>query len=105
LSTRRRLPNRRGALAFNLQHDQLRYRAHVGFFDDGSAAELFLDASKQNSALDAFAADAAIIISLLLQRGATVAEIGHALRRTPSGAPASLIGAAVDELVRSGPGQ
>jgi hypothetical protein len=26
------------------------------------------------------------------------AEIGHALRRSPNGAPASLIGAVVDEL-------
>jgi hypothetical protein len=35
---------------------------------------------------------------LLLQHGATPAEIGHALRRSPDGAPASLIGAAVDRL-------
>jgi hypothetical protein len=99
---RQRLPNRRGAVASNFQHGELHYRAQVGFFDDGRAAELFLDAGKQNSALDAFAADAAILISLLLQRGATVAEIGHALRRTPNGEPASLIGAAVDELEHLG---
>ena len=52
-----------------------------------------LAALKQNSALDAFAADAAILISLLLQYGASPAEIGHALRRAPSGEPATLIGA------------
>lgn len=95
---RQRLPNRRAAVAFDFQHGELRYRAQVGFFEDGRAGELFLNASKQNSALDAFAADAAILISLLLQRGATVAEIGHALRQTPSGTPASLIGAAVQKL-------
>lgn len=100
MSERQRLPDRRGAVAFDFEHDAQRYRAHVGFFGDGSPAELFLNAAKQNSPLDAFAADAAILISLLLQRGAAVAEIGHALRQTPKGAPASLIGAAVAELAR-----
>jgi hypothetical protein len=70
----------------------------VGFFPDGGMAELFLDSARPNSTLDAFAADAAILISLLLQHGAAPAEIGHALRRGPDGAPASLIGAAVDQL-------
>jgi hypothetical protein len=98
MTARARLPNRRAALAFAFEHAGQRYRAHVGHFPDGSVAELFLDAAKQNSALDAFASDSAILISLLLQRGSSLAEIGHALRRSRDGAPASLIGAAVDEL-------
>jgi hypothetical protein len=48
--------------------------------------------------LDAFAADAAILLSLLLQHGATLGEIGHALRRSPNGTPASLIGVVIDRL-------
>jgi len=98
MSDRRRLPNRRSAVAFELEHAGHRYRMHVGHFSDGAIGEVFLDSAKQNSALDAFASDAAILISLLLQHGATPAEIGHALRRSPDGAPASLIGAAVDRL-------
>ncbi len=98
LSDRRRLPNRRAAIAFDFSHRDLKYRAHVGFFQDGKPAELFLDSSKPNSTIDAFASDAAILISLLLQRGSSFAEIGHALRRTPNGEAASLIGAAIDEL-------
>jgi hypothetical protein len=70
----------------------------LGHFADGAVGEVFLDATKQNSALDAFAADAAILISLLLQHGVTPTEIGHALRRTPNGTAASLIGAVVDRL-------
>ena len=70
----------------------------AGYFPDGAVGEVFLDATKQNSMLDAFAADAAILISLLLQHGATAAEIGHALRRTADGTAASLIGAVVDLL-------
>jgi hypothetical protein len=95
---RRRLPHRRGAVALDIEHAGHRYRMHVGYFPDGAVGEVFLDATKQNSMLDAFAADAAILLSLLLQDGAAPAEIGHALRRSPNGAPASLIGAVVDEL-------
>lgn len=98
MTERKRLPTRRGAVAFPFEHGGQRYRPHVGFFAHGTPAELFLDAAKPDSTIDAFAADAAILISLLLQRGSSLIEISHALRRTPNGAPASLIGAAVDQL-------
>jgi hypothetical protein len=96
--TRRRLPQRRGAIAVELEHAGHRFRMQIGCFPDGALAEVFLDAKKPNSTLDEFAADSAILISLLLQHGATAVEIGHALRRAPDGSPASLIGAAVDAL-------
>src|SRR5262249_57772824 len=96
--TRRNLRPRRGALAIEFEHAGHRFRMQVGSFADGALGEIFLDAAKQNSGLDAFAADAAILVSLLLQHGATPAEIGHALRRTPDGAAASLIGAVVDRI-------
>jgi hypothetical protein len=73
-----------------------------GASPDGALGEVFLDAAKQNSGLDAFAADAAILVSLLLQHGATPAEIGHALRRAPDGTAASLVGAVVDRLAEMG---
>lgn len=95
---RRRLANRRAAIAFDVEHQGQRFRCHAGFYKDGNIGEVFLDAAKQNSTIDAFGADAAILISLLLQHGAGLAEIGHALRRGPNGAPASLIGAVVDAL-------
>jgi hypothetical protein len=98
MNERCRLPNRRGAIALQFSHANQWYRAHVGFFASGAPAELFLDAAKPDSTIDGFAADAAILISLLLQRGSSIAEIGHALRRTPNGTAASLIGATIDEL-------
>ena len=97
---RRKLPQRRGAVAIEFEHAGHRFRMQAGYFADGALGEIFLDAQKQNSALDAVAADAAILISLLLQHGATAAEIGHALRRTPDGTAASLIGAVVDQIER-----
>jgi hypothetical protein len=98
MTARERLPNRRNAFAFGLEHGGLRFRAHVGFFQSGKVGEVFLDAAKPDSAIDAFGADAAILISLLLQRGAPLDEIGHALRRAPNGSPASLIGQVIDQL-------
>lgn len=96
----RTLQNRRGARISGLVHDQHCYRLHVGYFSDGAIAEVFIDCARPNSALDAFAADSAILISLLLQNGSSLSEIGHALRRSPRGEPASLIGAVVDHLCR-----
>jgi hypothetical protein len=61
-------------------------------------------AHKGGSTLDALAVDAAILISLLLQHGASPGEVGHALRHAPDGAPTSLIGAVV-ELLRAEAGR
>jgi hypothetical protein len=102
MTLRRRLPQRRGTIAVELEHAGHHFRMQIGRFPDGALGEVFLDAAKQNSGLDAFAADAAILLSLLLQHGATPAEIGHALRRAPDGTAASLIGAVVDRLAEMG---
>jgi hypothetical protein len=99
---RRRLPDRRAAVALVIEHGGQRFRVHVGYFPDGGLAEVFVDAAKPNSAIDAVAADSAILVSLLLQRGSTPSEIGHALRRTPAGEPASLIGAVIAPFGRPG---
>jgi hypothetical protein len=96
---RAQLPNRRPAISFDVEHAGARYRMQVGYFPDGSPGEVFLNARKQNSALDAFAADGAILISLCLQYGASPQVIAKALRRTPSGQPATIIGAAADRLL------
>jgi hypothetical protein len=98
MTLRRRLPQRRGATSFEVEHAGHRFRMQIGRFPDDTLAEVFLDGTKQNSMLDAFAADAAILLSLLLQHGATLGEIGHALRRSPNGTPASLIGVVIDRL-------
>ena len=96
MTLRRRLPQRRGTIAVELEHAGHHFRMQIGCFPDGALGDVFLDAAKQNSGLDAFAADVAILVSLLLQHGATPAEIGHALRRAPDGTAASLVGAVVD---------
>jgi hypothetical protein len=89
---------RRGAVALELEHGGHRFRLQIGRYPDGALGEVFVDMHKGGSTLDALAADAAIVVSLLLQHGASAAEIGHALRRAPNGEPATLIGAVVDRL-------
>jgi hypothetical protein len=98
MSERRRLPMRRMAVALELEYGGHRFRLQIGRYADGALGEVFVDMHKGGSTLDAFAADVAILISLLLQYGASPAEIGHALRRAPNGDPASLIGAVTDRL-------
>src|SRR4051812_27369022 len=102
MSERHRPPHRRLAISSTVEHAGFRFRLQTGYFENGTLGEIFIDAEKQNTAVDAVASDAAILISLLLQRGSCPAEIGHALRRDPRGAPASLIGAAVDALKQIG---
>src|SRR5262245_66260672 len=89
---------RRDAVALELEHGGHRFRLQIGRYPEGALGEVFVDMHKGGSTLDALAADAAILISLLLQHGTSPAEIGHALRRSPNGAPATLIGTAVDGL-------
>jgi hypothetical protein len=102
MTNRARLPNRRRAIAFEFIHRDALYRAHVGFFEDNKPAEVFINAQRQNSTLDAFAGDSAILVSLLLQNGVTPREIGHSLKRNPDGTAASVIGAAIDVLMQMG---
>jgi hypothetical protein len=89
---------RRGAVALELEHGGHRFRLQIGRYPDGALGEVFVDMHKGGSTLDALAADAAILISLLLQHGASPGEVGHALRHAADGAHASLIGAVVDLL-------
>lgn len=97
--TRAGLPARRAADAVRFEHLGHVFRIQVGFYPGGDIiGEVFINAEKNDSAIDAIAGDIAILLSLLLQHGATLGTIGHALRRNPNGSRASLIGALVDRL-------
>jgi ribonucleoside-diphosphate reductase alpha chain len=98
MSGRSRLPQRRGAVAVEIEHGGHRCRAQLGRYADGAPGEIFIDMHKAGSSLDALVSEAAIAVSLGLQYGVPLQGVQHALRRTPSGEPASLIGAVVDRL-------
>ena len=77
--TRKRLPNRRAALRYPVEHDGQTYLATIGLDTNGKPAEIFLDASKPNSAIACHANDAAVLASLLLQHGVGADEIRHSV--------------------------
>lgn len=99
MSVRTALPARRYAEAFDIEHDGHKFHIAIGLMSEaGEPGEVFVNAHKVDSTLDSLAGDIAILISLLLQHGATAAKIGHALRRNPNGSRASLAGVLVDRV-------
>ncbi len=110
---RTRLPNRRPAHTETLEAAGQTFTACVGFTPEtGAPREIFLNAGKGGSQVDALLSDAATIISVALQYGVPAAALAKSIGRLPvvpvgpadmdkSGRkPASPIGAALD-LLRS----
>ena len=64
-----------GSTLFDYEYAGVRYVATASESADGRWAELFIDYARPNSQLAEFAQAAAILTSLLLQHGVTVAEI------------------------------
>ena len=94
--TRRRLKNRRPATTFDFEHAGQRFRATLGFYDDGSLGELFVSAQKLGSGADAIVRDGAILVSFALQFGAPLADLRKAMTRDSNGRPSSPIGTLLD---------
>ena len=98
INARDRLPNRRPAITTTFERDNSRYTLTVGYFPDGRAGEIFLNADRAESLLDVLTHDAAILASLALQHGCPLETINHALKRDARGIAASPIGAALDRI-------
>jgi hypothetical protein len=98
MTRRQHLPNRRPAVTMNVEHNGVGFRMTAGHYDTGELGEIFLNAHCADSTFDAFLGDAAILCSQLLQRGCTLAEIRHSLKRDSRGNAASPIGAALDAI-------
>src|SRR5438132_976093 len=80
MSTRERLPNRRGNISLGFAFEGHEYRATAGYFDDGRLAELFVDCpGKAGTALESNANTAGILTSLLLQHGVAPEAIRHSI--------------------------
>ena len=98
MTTRRRLPNRRGGETFDIEVAGLSYTCTVGRFADGQVAELFLQNHKPGSQSDSNARDAAVAASLALQYGCPLEELQRKLLRDPQGRPSTPLGAALDAI-------
>ena len=97
-AVRDRLPNRRPAISTSFERDGASFEMTAGYYPDGRAGEIFLNADRANSLLDFLMSDAAILASIALQYGAPLDEIRHALKRDIRGEAASPIGAALDKI-------
>jgi len=113
VSGRTSLPNRRPSHVETLEVTGQEFTACVGFDPaTGAPCEIFLNAGKEGSQVDALLSDAATIISVALQYGVPAAALAKSVGRSPNlstlpgsldqltagSQPASAIGAAVDLL-------
>jgi hypothetical protein len=96
--SRQTLPQRRRAETFTVVHWNQPFVVTVGFFDDGTPGEVFVDSRKTGGDVEAIARDAAVVISLSLQHGAAVETLRHVVTRNSNGAPSSILGAVIDAL-------
>jgi hypothetical protein len=99
---RRRLPNRRASLNFNVRIGGLKFNCTASEFHGGGIGELFLDCTKAGSQVGAMASDAAIAASLALQYGCGLETLRKALCRDGQGRASSPLAAALDLLAEEG---
>src|SRR6202048_3305046 len=95
---RQRTPPRRGHELLSFEHGGIRYTAGVGRFENGDLAEIFLNTSKNGTAVDVNARDAAVAASLLLQHGCCVHTLRKALTRNSDGSASGPLARALDLL-------
>ena len=95
---RRILPQRRSAETFQLRFWNQPVSVTIGYYDDDTPGEIFIDAGKSGQDVQSTARDAAVVLSIALQHGATVDTIQHALTRLGDGSAASLLGVVIDRL-------
>jgi hypothetical protein len=95
---RRRLPDRRESLTFDVKSCGLRFTITASHFGDHRLAEVFISNHRADSAAGIMASDAAIAASLALQFGCPVATLRRALKRDAQGRAVSPLGVALDLL-------
>lgn len=107
--TRQALPSRRQNTTRDLVVGGKIYTLCIGYDEAGAPREVFCDGPKYGSAMQAFIADACIIISLALQHGIPKDELLHSLGQIPAfhggqqtQTYASPIGAIVDAIEGAG---
>ena len=85
-AARHRLPGRRPSLKQELQVGGQSFTVDIGFDPEtGAPCEVFLNAGKEGSLLNALLADAAVVISVALQCGIEPADLAKSVGRLPEG--------------------
>ena len=97
-TTRRRLPDRRPSITFDVEAFNLRFTVTASHFDDGNVGELFIQNHKADSSAGIMASDSAIAASLALQYGCPPDVLRKALSRDRQARASSPLGVALDTL-------
>jgi hypothetical protein len=95
-TARQLLPNRRETDTFRFDHAGHRYFGSVSLFGDGRPAEVFLDAGRPGSSIQAIARDGAVFASLALQHGCPLEVLRRAITRFDDGSAAGPFGKLLD---------
>ena len=98
MSNRRRLPNRRGSITFDLQALGLTFTVTASRFNGGEVGEVFIQNHNATSAAGILASDCAIAASLALQYGCPAEVLARALSRDSRGNATGPLGIALDLL-------
>jgi hypothetical protein len=97
-TTRRRLPDRRPSITFDVEAFSLRFTVTASPFDGNSIGELFIQNHKADSSAGIMASDSAIAASLALQYGCPADVLRKALSRDARGNASGPLGVALDML-------
>jgi hypothetical protein len=107
MTHRRILPQRRSCETFDLAFGGLS-RCHtitIGYYDDGSLGEVFINGGKSGELVDAIAHDSAVLLSMALQHGVPLETIRSAIKRNEQGEPSTIVGCVIDRLTEMQPAQ
>ncbi|MGU3495916.1 hypothetical protein ACLBXM_17890 [Xanthobacteraceae bacterium A53D] len=99
---RHRLEARREHDVLSFDHDGIPYTAGYSRFAHGGVSELFMNAGKVGTSLDAMTRDASILLSLLLQHGVKMEDIRPAMTRNGDGRASGPVGAFLDLMADGG---
>jgi len=94
--TRTRLPNRRPSVVLDFYFDGQHYHGSYSPYLDGRPAEVFLNAARVGSPMQAIAKGYATVASLALQHGCPLDVIRKALPKNDDGSPSEPMGMFLD---------
>ncbi len=97
--TRERMANRRDSDLVSVTVNDREYTIGISYTKDQRILELFLDTMKCGSEMSDIVKDLAVVISVALQNHVLAEKMAHSVGRHPDGAPATIVGAALDIIV------
>ena len=101
---RTRLPNRRHQILEDVDlvvgTEVFPHTIGIGMYDDGQPGEVFIKAHRRGEFLNLTNDEFGVLLSSLLQRGVTPAELAHLAGRIGGERPATIAGVVADLLCR-----